>query len=94
MIKNAILTQPYETTIGLIHTGKTITIPAGTKLIYASNLPARSHICWWVDELPAELAKDDMVDSWHRCYGIGLGRDAVFLPNYTSEAPQPPDRLD
>lgn len=94
MIHNAILVMRYTLNIGHPSASREITLPAGTSLIAASNLPAGSRIVWWVDELPHHLAEDPFVESWHRNYGIGLEGDAVFLPNYKSEAPQPPATLD
>lgn len=91
---SAILIQPYTLRIGHPSASKEFTIPAGTSLIPASNLPAGSRIVWWVDELPDSMASDEFLDSWHRNYGIGLEGDAVFLPNFTSPPAVSPDRLD
>lgn len=91
---SAVLIVPYTLNIGHPSASKEVTIPAGTTLVPASNLPAGSRIVWWVDELPDSLAADDFLDSWHRNYGIGLEGDAVFLPNYRTACPAPPETLD
>lgn len=72
----------YTLRIGHPSASKEYTLPAGTTLIPASNLPAGSRIVWWVDKLPPLFPVDEFLDSWHRNYGIGLEGDAVFLPNY------------
>jgi hypothetical protein len=80
-MKNAILVYPYKARIGYWSAQREIEIPSGTMLRRADNLPAGSDIYWWVESLPPELAENEEVESWHRCYGIGLGGDAAFLPD-------------
>ena len=56
---------------------KKVTIPKGTPVVPASNLPADSSIKYWIDKLPSHLASNDEIDSHHRNYGFGVGGDEV-----------------
>lgn len=54
-----------------------VKIPAGLRVIPASNLPADSTIKYWLDELTPEMEENPVIESYHRNYGIGLTADEV-----------------
>ena len=56
---------------------KKVTIPKGTSVVPATNLPNDSSIKYWVHKLPPNLSNNDEIDSHHRNYGFGIGADEV-----------------
>lgn len=67
------LNQPYNVCLWLWGKNKTYHIPAGERLIRATNLPeCEERNLFWLDSVPQAYATDETFIGWMRNYGVML----------------------